>query len=200
MYSTTDLEKSIADLEKCLGVRAALGGQHPGRGTHNALIALSDRSYLEIVGPDPAQPRTPVPRWFGIDTITTPGLIAWAAKGTALTGLAAEAARRGVSLGPVVSGNRQGSNGFSLYWQFTDPANVIADGLMPFFIDWGDSPHPAASAPRGPALVSLRGQHPEPTVVERALAAVGIDLPIERGPRPMLLATMKTDYGQIELR
>src|SRR5262245_2744198 len=155
VYATTDLERSIAELEACLGVRAAMGGQHPGRGTRNALVALSDDSYLEIVGPDPTQPRTHAPRWFGIDAITAPGIVAWAAKRTALAGFVAEATRRGTRLGPVVSGNRKATNGVSLDWQFTDPATVVGDGLVPFFIDWGDSPHPAGSAPRGAALVSL---------------------------------------------
>jgi hypothetical protein len=199
VYATTDLERSVADLEVCLGVRAAMGGQHVGRRTRNALVALSHNSYLEIVGPDPAQPGIRAQRWFGIDTITTPGLIAWAAKATALIQFAAEAARNGVRLGPVIPGSRKGLNDVSLSWQFTDPATIVADGLMPFFIDWGSSPHPAISAPRGPALVSLRGQHPEPAVVERLLAVVGIELPIEQGPYPRLLATLKVAGRQIEL-
>lgn len=200
VYATTDLDQSIADLGELMGVRAASGGVHPGRGTRNALIALSDTFYLEIIGPDPEQPRSAAPRWFGIDTIATPGLVAWAAKGTELAKFAAEVAQRGVHLGRVGSGSRQGSNGAVLRWEFTDPGTVVADGLVPFFIDWGESPHPAASAPRGPSLVTLRGQHPQPALVEGALAAVGIDLPVERGPRPMLIATLKAGRGPIELR
>ena len=200
VYATTDLEKSVGEIETCLGVRATPGGQHPGRGTRNALIALSDSSYLEIVGPDPAQPTTGVPRWFGIDTLVTPRLVTWAAKGSDLTDLAGAAARRGVRLGAVVSGSRKRSDGVILQWRFTDPATVVGNGLVPFFIDWGDSPHPAASAPSGPALVSLRGQHAEPVVIERYLAAVGISLPIEHGPGPTLIATLKTATGIVELR
>lgn len=200
VYSTTDLEKTVGEIEACLGVRATPGGQHLGRGTRNALIALSNSSYLEIVGPDPAQPTTGVARWFGIDTIATPCLFTWAAKASALKDLAEAAARRGVRLGPVVAGSRKRSDGVVLHWEFTDPARVVGDGLVPIFIDWRDSPHPAASAPCGPVLVSLRGQHPEPAVIESQLAAVGIGLPVEHGPRPTLIATLRTASGTVELR
>jgi len=200
VYATTDLEKSVAELEKCLGVRAAPGGQHPGRGTRNALIALSSSSYLEIVGPDADQANTGVPRWFGIDTIATPRLFTWAAKAGCLRDTAEAAVRRGVRLGPVVGGSRKRSDGAILRWEFTDPTTVVGDGLVPFLIDWGDSPHPAVSAPSGPVLASLRGQHTEPVAIARDLAAVGINLPVERGPRPALIATLRTAAGTVELR
>jgi hypothetical protein len=200
VYATTDLEKSVDDLESRLGVRPALGGQHPGRGTHNALLALSDRSYLEVIGPDMTQAEPVGPRWFQIDTLDAPRLVTWAVKEAELNQLRAKAESCGIFLGLVVSGKRQRSDGSWLRWRFTDPATVVAGGVVPFFIDWGDSPHPAASAPQGPVLESLRAEHPEPAVVMRALSAVGIDLLVEAGPRPALIAALRTAGGLAELR
>ena len=48
------------------------------------------------------------------------------------------------------------------------PGGTGDDGLVPFLIDWKDSPHPSASTPQGCTLVSLRGEHPDPAAVWRA--------------------------------
>lgn len=200
VYATPDLELSIDELQDRLGVRAVPGGQHLGRGTRNALIALSDASYLEIIGPDPGQPHPNVPRWFGIDTLRGPRLLAWAAKASGLKELAGTASRRGVELGAVAAGSRTRADGVVLAWEFTDPATVLGDGLVPFFIDWAQSPHPAATAARGPVLVSLHGEHPDPDAILRELAIVGIELPVERSSSSCLIARFRTENGEVELR
>ena len=48
------------------------------------------------------------------------------------------------------AGSRQRPDGVTLRWTLTDPGVSPALSLVPFFIDWADSPHPAATAPRGP--------------------------------------------------
>ena len=146
VYATPDLNAGIDRIELLLGVRATPGGQHPGIGTRNALVALGPSCYLEIIGPDPEQPKPERPRTFGIDDLKAPRLATWVAKGTDLEQLARAAASRGVTLGDVIAGSRRRPDGVVLAWRFTDPRTVVADGIVPYFIDWGTSPHPAADA------------------------------------------------------
>ena len=200
VYAVPDLEAGVAALEQRLGVRASAGGQHPGRGTRNALIALGPDSYLEILAPDPTQPRPAAGRWFGVDEQAPARLAGWAAKGSGLEKVVASAAARGVPLGAVAAGSRQRPDGVTLKWTLTDPGVAPGVALLPFFIDWADSPHPAATAARGPVLISLRAEHPRPDLAREPLAAIGLDLRVEQGPRPALVATLRTVSGLVELR
>lgn len=200
VYATPDLQAGIDRIERLLGVRASPGGQHPGRGTRNALVSLGAGTYLEIVGPDPDQPPPAQPRPFAIDDLKEPRLMAWAAKGTGLEQLARDAARGGVTLGEVIAGSRRRTDGVMLTWRYTDPRTVVADGLVPFFIDWGSTPHPAVSAAQGASLVALRAEHPDPLRVQNALRQVRIELAVGRGPRPALVAVVSGPRGRVELR
>ncbi len=76
----------------------------------------------------------------------------------------------------------------------------MADGLVPFFIDWGASPHPARSAPEGVSLLALRGEHPYPSGVCSILRALGIDLPVTKGERAALIAVLEGPKGTVELK
>ena len=177
-----------------------IGGQHQGRGTRNALIAIGPACYLEIIGPDPAQAPLAGPRWFGIDALTAARLVTWATKATNLQQLVNDAARIGVRLGAVDGGRRQRPDSVLLTWQVTDPNAMLADGVVPFFIDWGSSPHPASTAVVGPRLVDLRGEHPDPRYAGEMLAALDIALPVTVAARPSLIATFQTESGSVELR
>jgi hypothetical protein len=200
VYATPDLALGVETAEQLFGVRASPGGSHPGEGTRNALLALGPASYFEIIGPDPAQPKPARGRRFGIDEIKAPRLTTWVAKGTDLETFAAGAVAHGVNLGAVIPGSRKRPDGVVLSWRYTDPRVVLADRLVPYFIDWGASPHPSASAARGVTLLSLRAEHPDADRVQPMLRQLGLGLSVVKGVRPALIATFDSPKGRVELR
>lgn len=107
---------------------------------------------------------------------------------------------KGVPIGEVKSGSRRRQDGVQLSWRFTDPWTPVADGIVPFFIDWGKSPHPSHTAAKGASLVGLRAEHPDETLVQRMLRQLGVGLPVKRGPRPALIAVIDCPRGRVELR
>src|SRR5215813_15496206 len=98
VYATPNVDRAVNELERRLGVRASAGGKHPKWGTRNALIALGEHSYLEIIGPDPDQPPPEKSRPFLIDALEASRLVTWAVRATALDEFVSDARRCGVEL------------------------------------------------------------------------------------------------------
>jgi len=199
VYATPDLDITVAEMERLLGVRAAPGGEQPGRGTRNALISFGANSYLEIVGPDPKQPQPSQPPWW-LQGLKQPRIVAWAVKGTDLDSLRAKAVSNGVPLGEVISGTRQRPDGVVLTWRFTSPRKPVADGVVPFFIDWGESAHPSRTSPHGVQLVALRVVHPDDRRVQDMLRRLNIDLSVTHDSLPGIIASLEGPLGRVELR
>ena len=93
-----------------------------------------------------------------------------------------------------------GTAGVSLEVAPTDPNTVLMDRLVPFFIDWGSSPHPSATAARGATLVQLRAEHPDPDRAQKILDALGLGLRVSKGSAAGLIATIDSPRGRVELR
>jgi hypothetical protein len=200
VYVTPDLDRGVTEIELLLGVSPTRGGRHPTWGTHNALAALGPTSYLEILAPDPEHPPSSGERPIGLDVLRQSRLATWAAKARGLASVRAEAARHGVELGNVLAGSRRQPGGTLLTWQLTDLCRVVAGGIVPFFIDWGRSLHPASTAPQGAKLVGLRAEHPDADHVKQMLRAIGVDLPVRLGSAPALIAQIDCPRGRVELR
>ena len=198
VYATPDLESTCRELETRLGVRASAGGQHPGRGTHNALISIGPKAYLEIIAPDPLQPETR-PVWFGIDQLTAPKLITWAVRIDDLEAFVKEISPN-ANVGAVRSGSRKTPQGATLSWRLTEPQLVQGVGLIPFLIEWDSRQHPAASAIAGPRLIQLRIEHPEPELIRKQLNSLHLEVAIEHGSSPALVAIFEGEDDLIELR
>ncbi len=199
VYAAPDLDAACAELEVRLGVRPSPGGHHTGRGTHNALLDLGDGAYLEVIGPDPDQPEPARPRGFGIDTLALARLVTWAAKAPDIEQRVARAKGAGYDPGTVQAMSRMRPDGVNLAWKLTLRDELAADGLVPFLIDWGDTPHPSATATKGCRLVTFRAEHPRPSEVVLLLEAIGERLEVREGPHPRLIAEIACPRGRVEL-
>ena len=201
VYVTSDVDRITDQLAERLGVRPAGGGSHIGRGTRNALLSLGPDVYLEILGPDPSQDVQQPGSRFPV----TPLLRTWAVKAPDIDATVATARQRGVDPGPAQSMSRARPDGLVLEWRLTagGGGGLGTDGsvtLLPFLIDWGQTEHPALTAPAGCTLLSLRAEDQDPGAVRAKLEALGVDLEVALGLQPALVATIDTPNGHIELR
>ncbi len=196
VYATPDLDATIDQIEQLLGVRAAIGGQHPTWGTRNALLSLGPRAYLEIMGPDPSQPDPNEPRPFGIDRMLKPRLVTWVARTDDMQSVIEAAKRQGLDLGELQERSRTKPDGTVLKWTMTDLSKNREDGVIPYFINWGDSPHPAVSSPKGCRLIKLEAFHPDARRANDLLRSLEIDFQIRNGS-VALRATIDSPRGQL---
>ena len=199
VWAVPDLDAGVSQIEALTGIQAALGGSHPGMGTRNALLSLGDATYLEIIAPDPDQSEYRSPRLVQVDQVDSPRLVTWAAKSDGIGEMAKIRLSDGQSPGAAMAGSRHTPDGTALSWVLTDPYSEIAGGVVPFFIDWGNTPHPAARAPGGATLRALRATHPDANYVRAAFEMFGIRVPVDSGRQASLTAVIDTPRGRIEL-
>jgi hypothetical protein len=211
VYATPQLEATVEELGRQLGVRPATGGRHPGRGTRNELLSLGPGAYLEIIGPDPEAPEPeapepepehelPRPLPFGVDRLSGPALVAWAAVAVGIDERVRRAQAAGYDPGPVTAMSRELPDGGVLHWRLTPFPGGPEASVVPFFIDWRGAAHPSTTSPPGCRLVSFHGEHPHPDGMRRQLEALGVELDLRPASRPGLAAVIAGPAGTVELR
>jgi hypothetical protein len=200
VVAAATLEQGEAYLEQRLGVRPQRGGKHALMGTHNSLIGLGAKRYIEVIAIDPEASPPLGPRWFALDTAalqsTLPRLIHWVARTDDI-----DTARRslGVDTGAVQAMTRGGFE-----WRITVPADgsLPAGGVLPTLIQWADHRHPADALPDSRLrLLALAGAHPHPGVIRSALAALalGETIKVTYGAQPRMVAMLQTPRGPVTL-
>lgn len=203
VYASTDLPRASAAIANMLGATPTPGGSHVGRGTYNELLSLGGATYLEVIGPDPAQPAPEGPRPFGIDGTTAPALVAWCVRPLRpLEEIVSDARAAGIDFGAVAAMSRRRPDGVLLEWELTFPQlNGPFGCALPFMIDWGESAHPTDTLPDGVRLVGLDVVHPDPRLLRAALDIIGLrtGVEVQAGEQPALRAKLLTRRGEVTL-
>ena len=163
-------------------------------GTHNALVGLGPRFYLEVIAVDPEGEAPPRPRWFDLDEprmkaalAEGPQLVHWVARTNDIAAAAARLPELG-AVTPMARGD--------FTWRITipDDGHRPGRGLVPTLIEWtrraasGGSPARFRTAPRGDrrraprAGIDTRGNR-QARIVRRAESHVR-QVPAARGDDP----------------
>ena len=202
LLGCSDLDAGIAFVEQRTGVKSAIGGVHPGRGTRNALLSLGERRYLEIIGPDPKQ--TEVEPYSldlvnKIKSLKSPQLVDWAAHVSDMTGYAKHLRATGFKIVGPHPGQRKRPDGQTLHWKALGLQENM-NGLLPFFIEWSaDSIHPSKDAPSGCSLESFALEDKDPQALKLLLQQLELAADVRKGEKPRLVANIKGPKGVMEL-
>lgn len=161
------LKAGIDYVSRVFGVSIPEGGQHHFMGTHNAVMAIGDGVYLEVIAIDPTLPAPPYPRWFGLGNIMwedqlkdKPLLAHYVMRTTDINASLARLDKAdAVQIGPPHSASRG-----DLTWQITlSPTGLPPEGgCLPALIEWDGTPPVGNMAFPGPKLEKLRLLHPDP--------------------------------------
>jgi hypothetical protein len=202
LLGVSDLHHGIAWFEQRSGVRAVLGGVHPGRGTRNALLGLGPRQYLEIIAPDPQQAGSPASRepWAArLIALQEPRLIGWAAHTNDLAAIAKMAAAAGIAIEEPRDGSRARTDGALLRWK-SFSLKDDRDGLLPFFIEWNrESIHPSQEAPVGCKLLHFAAESPSAAQLVSDAQKLDLDFDVKSGERSRFHARILGTKGEFEL-
>jgi len=201
IFATPDLQEGIEYLEALLGVSVVTGGSHPGLGTCNALLALGPECYLEIMGPDATQTEFQGSRPFGIDTLECGQLVGWVARREGLGQFVQGLKSKGVELGDVIPFSRETPEGELLEWDMSYLTGVSAAAMsvLPLFIDWGETPHPALRCAEGAQLINLEIEYPQASKIVSIVDALELDVSVREGSRTAVKALIKCPCGEVEL-
>ncbi len=198
VVAALSLKQGCDWVEGRLGIAPQAGGKHVSMGTHNALLSLGPRFFIEIIAIDPLGTPPARTRWFDLDEPRLnaalgegPQLIHWVAR----TGDVRAVSKRVPDLGPPIPMARG-----DLRWLITvpDDGHRPGRGLVPTVIEWPDARHPCDGLrDAGLRLVALGGEHPDPASVRAPLALLGLSdvMRVTFGQSPRMVAMIRTARG-----
>ena len=202
------LDEGRAWAREALGIEPVGGGKHDGLATHNTLLKLDGKCYLEIIAIDTDAGAPSFPRWFGLDTAAVrelvahgPRLVAWVARCTGAPDAIEQLAQTKDYAANVVRPASRAD--FRWRFAFTPDGACIAGGTLPHLIQWDCAAHPCDRLPEsGVSLTALMLGTPEPDHLARMLESLRFsDASVQVGQSTAtnLVAMLQTPIGSVVL-
>jgi hypothetical protein len=191
IIAVPSLKEGIREFAARTGVTAVVGGQHPGRGTENALASLGQGHYLELLAPiaDSAPGGA------------KPGLrlAGWAVHTRTLPEVVGRLKTAGFQVSGPTPGSRRKPDGAMLSWR-TAGLEREELPLAPFLIEWGAGvAHPSTTSPAGCRLVRMTLETADSTRLSGFFAVIGHDVTVRSGPAERMQVELACPKGSVTL-
>ena len=187
-----DLEKGVKSFSERTGATAAHGGQHPGRGTQNALASLGSPTYLEIIAPVSGPP----PGMEALSNLNELTPVGWAIGTRDLDATKARLEAAGFKVSAPRPGARVKPDGQRLEWR---TAGVeIPGGLTPFLIEWGaQTAQPSTTSPEGCTLESLEIHSPQAENLLKLVKELRLDATVRPSDAEEMSIALRCPKGRV---
>ena len=197
LIGVPDLDHTVDEIGKTLGVRPVYGGKH-SRGTHNALLSLGSRTYLEFIALQPGVAGADI-GMRDLVGLKRPVPIGWAVGAPTTTSLTASVTHSNFILSEPEAGSRATPSGGILKWPTLGLSSEPAGA--PFFIVWSpETEHPAATSPQGCRLVSFHVTTPDSERLRALCSTLVLPVEVVNGPTVGFSVTIDSPNGRVIFR
>ncbi len=201
MYAASDLDGLVRWFTETTGMATSAGGSHPSLGTRNHLLGTDGRTYLELIGPDPAlAAQSPLRR--ALQAMTRPQLHRVIAEGKAddFPALIERYREMGVAA-QAMDLQRVTASGETIEWKLLVPADPNPLGVFaPMVIDWLDTAHPSTRLGASPCtILGCEAGHPDKPRIEAFWRAIGFEFPLVQADSAYVRVTLGTPRGPVAL-
>jgi len=198
LWAVPSLDEGTAQFGAVTGVTPGNGGSHAGFGTRNTLASLGDKLYFEVISVDPAQDNFRA-RAQRIGKLTAPEMHTFGVRGSGLEVYRDAARGLGLTASDPTYMSRIRQDGVKIQWQSIYIDDPVWGDMIPFLIDWMDSPHPCEVTPKGLTMIEFAALHPCADELRAIYEALGVRVPVRRALSPGFLLRLDTPNGEVLL-
>lgn len=199
VYYVKNLDDAVKHYSTLMGAHITIGGKHTSKGTHNALLKIGNKSYLEFIALDPKSTVTPNQIWMGIDKNSNEENIRWAINTDNLEKVFQTISNMTSQTIGIEEGSRKTDAG-TLRWHMISPLNVKKASIIPFAIDWTQSAyHPCERMTQQCSIKNISFHTDDLNTSEKLFSELNLQFKIIEGSEDKIELTLQCPNGTVVL-
>lgn len=195
IYAVADLDQSVKKFKEATDLQVFPGGEHQDRGTHNAILRIGDKTYLEFLAKKKSSQPFHSQTWMGLDLLQEDKITRWSLASDNVEQESLFLKKFKEPLANIVIGSRAKKDGSMLNWLMTSSMPAPEVEPAPFLIDWKNSVHPTAELPLQCKIKSFSIEHSESDLLKKLLEKLACPLEVYTANESSLKLTLETPKG-----